>query len=594
MPNHWRLLAAAVALFIAAGLHSDAAPQSQTLKVEISFPAAAHQGAITGRVFFMLTPVKTPPAPGAAAASEQAAPSTPAGQAGARNAPPEPRLRAEDGGDSAPIFGANVDALAPGQVAVIDGGTPGYPTPSLRNVPAGDYDVQALLNVYTEFHRADGRTVWLHMDQWEGQHFNRSPGNLYSEVQRVHLDPAAGYDVRLSLTKTIPPVKEPADTQWVKHVKIQSDLLTKFWGHPIYIGAIVLLPRGYDDHPNSYYPVIYQQGHFGLGNPLAFSTDSAPVPAAERARLANFNRETGYEFYQSWNSDNFPRMIAVTFQHPTPFYDDSYAVNSVNQGPYGDALTKELIPYLESHFRIIAKPYARVLTGGSTGGWESLAMQVLNPDFFGGTWTLYPDPVDFRRFQLSNAYEDDSMYQEPGHTWVDAPRYMERKADGQPETTMRQEGLFENVLGDHNRSGEQFEAWDAAFSPIGDDGYPKPMWDKATGKIDKSVLQYWRDHGFDLSYNLRTNWPTLGPRLRGKIHVYVGDEDYYYLNLAVYLLEDTMKALQSPPCDCEFQYGRPMKGHGWQPTSNAGLVRWMNDAIVKNAPTGENTVAWHY
>ncbi len=193
MPNHWRLLAAAVALFIAAGLHSDAAPKSQTLKVEISFPAAAHQGAITGRVFLMLTPVKAAPAPGAAAAPEKAAPSTPAGQAGARNAPPEPRLRAEDGGDSAPIFGANVDALAPGQVAVIDGGTPGYPTPSLRNVPAGAYDVQALLNVYTEFHRADGRTVWLHMDQWEGQHFNRSPGNLYSEVQRVHLDPAAGW-----------------------------------------------------------------------------------------------------------------------------------------------------------------------------------------------------------------------------------------------------------------------------------------------------------------------------------------------------------------------------------------------------------------
>ncbi len=309
----------------------------------------------------------------------------------------------------------------------------------------------------------------------------------------------------------------------------------------------MLLPKGYDDHPNSYYPTIYQEGHFGLGNPFTFSTDGTPVSAAARARLANFNRETGYEFYQSWTADNFPRMISVTFQHPTPFYDDSYAVNSVNQGPYGDALTKELIPYLGSHFRMIAKPpYARVLTGGSTGGWESLATQVFYPDFFGGTWTLYPDPVDFRRFQLSNAYEDDSMYHEPGHTWVDAPRYMERKADGQPETTMQQEGQLENVLGDHNRSGEQFEAWDAAFSPVGDDGYPKPMWDKATGKIDKGVLQYWRDHGYDLSYNIRTNWPTLGPKLRGKIHVYVGDEDYYYLNLAVYLLDDTMKGLAEP------------------------------------------------
>ena len=117
-----------------------------------------------------------------------------------------------------------------------------------------------------------------------------------------------------------------------------------------------------------------------------------------RARLADLNRETGYEFYQSWTSDNFPRMIAVTFQHPTPYFDDSYAVNSVNNGPYGDALVKEMIPYLESHFRMIPKTYARVLTGGSTGGWESMAVQVFYPDFFGGTWTLYPDPMDFRRY----------------------------------------------------------------------------------------------------------------------------------------------------------------------------------------------------
>src|SRR5579862_2031490 len=540
-------------------------PQAADTKFEVSFPASVHACAITGRVFVVVSTTDKP----------------------------EPRLQAGSLGDAGPFFGADVNALAAEKSAVIDASTPGSPVKSLRDVPAGDYYVQALVNIYTEFHRADGHTVWLHMDQWEGQHFNRSPGNLYSEVQKVHLDPAAGYDIKLSLTKEIPPVQVPADTAWVKHIKIQSETLTKFWGHPMYIGAVVLLPKGYDQHPNAHYPTIFQHNHFNLRPPFDFSTEDFAIRPELRESLNSLNRETGYEFYQAWNSENFPRMIVVTLQHPTPYYDDSYAVNSVNNGPYGDALVKEMIPYLEAHFRMIPKPYARVLTGGSTGGWESLGAQVFYPDFFGGTWTLYPDPVDFRRFQLSNAYEDDNMYHEPGHTWVDAPRYMERKADGQPETTMQQEGQLENVLGSHERSDSQFEIWEAAYGPVGDDGYPVPMWDKETGKIDHTVLNYWRDHGYDLSYNLKTNWATLGPKLRGKIHVYVGDEDYYYLNLAVYLLEDTLKGLENPPCDCEFQYGRPMKGHGWQPTTSANMIRWMADAITKNAPSGENTAAWH-
>jgi hypothetical protein len=491
-----------------------AAPQSSGPNFEISFPASVQGSPITGRVFVMISQRDTP----------------------------EPRLQAGGWGDTAPIFGTDIDALAPSKAAVIDASTPGSPVRSLRDIPAGDYYIQALVNIYTEFHRSDGHTIWAHMDQWEGQHFNRSPGNLYSEVQRVHLDPSAGYDVHLSLSKVIPPVEVPADTPWVKHVKIQSQLLTKFWGHPMYIGAIILLPMGYDQHPNSSYPVVYQEGHFGLGAPYGFSTEDRPVSPVQRAQMTDLNRESGYEFYQAWNSDNFPRMIAVTFQHPTPYFDDSYAVNSANNGPYGDALTHELIPYLEAHFRMIPKPYARVLTGGSTGGWESLAVQVFYPDFFGGTWTLYPDPIDFRRYQLTNIYDDDNAFLEPGHTWTQAPRYMQRKSDGQPEVTMQAMCQLEDVLGSHGRSAQQMEIWEATYGPVGDDGYPKPLWDKQTGKIDHSVALYMRDHGYDLSYNLRTNWATLGPKLRGKIHVYVGDMDNYYLNLAVYLLEGALKA----------------------------------------------------
>jgi hypothetical protein len=534
-------------------------------KFEITFPPSVHAGPVTGRAFVVITKTDTP----------------------------EPRLVAGSWGDSGPLFGVDVKRLAPEQAAVIDESTLGAPVHSLRDIPAGDYFVQAILNIYTEFHRADGHAVWLHMDQWEGQHFNRSPGNLYSEVQKVHLDPTAGYNIRLSLTKVIPPVEVPPDTPWVKHIKIQSEMLTKFWGQPMYIGAIVLLPKGYDEHPNAHYPVIYEQNHFSLRPPFGFSTEDRPIPPELRTMLTNLNRETGYEFYQAWNSENFPRMIAVTFQHPTPYYDDSYAVNSLNNGPYGDALVKEMIPYLETHFRMIPKPYARVLTGGSTGGWESLAAQVFYPDFFGGTWTLYPDPIDFRWYGTVNAYEDDNAFFEPKHTWVQVPRSIMRTAEGQDEITVQQFSEQEAVLGSHGRSGEQIEIWDAAYGPIGDDGYPKPLWDKRTGKIDHSVAIYMRDHGYDLSYNVKTNWATLGPKLKGKIHIYVGDMDNFYLNLAVYKFEEMTKDLHNPECQCEFAYGRPMKGHGWQPVTTANLVRRMAEHVVKNAD-GEDVKQWHY
>jgi hypothetical protein len=541
-------------------------PQAAGGKFEVSFPASTHAGAITGRVFVVVSTKDKP----------------------------EPRLQAGSFGDSGPFFGVDVNALAPEQPAVIDASTPGSPPRSLREIPTGEYYVQALVNIYTEFHRADGHIVWLHMDQWEGQHFNRSPGNLYSEVQKVHLDPAAGYDIKLSLTKEIPAVEVPRDTAWVKHIKIQSEMLTKFWGHPMYIGAIVLLPKGYDEHPNARYPVVYEQSHFSLRAPFGFNAEDVAVSPEMRARLTDLNRESGFEFYQSWNSDEFPRLMGVTFQHPTPYYDDSYAVNSVNNGPYGDALVKEMIPYLEAHFRMLAKPYARVLTGGSTGGWESLGVQVFYPDFFGGTWALYPDSIDFRRYGSVNAYEDENAFFEPGHTWAEVPRYIMRTSEGQPEITIEAFSRMEDVLGSHGRSGEQIEIWDAAYGPIGDDGYPKPLWDKKTGKIDHRVALYMRDHGYDLSYNLRTHWAALGPQLRGKIHVYVGDMDNFYLNLAVYQLEDALKAVKDPPCDCDFQYGRPMKGHGWQPTTTANLLKWMAEHIAKNAPAGEKTADWHY
>lgn len=529
-------------------------------KFEVSFPASVHAQPITGRILVLI----------------------------GRDPGKEPRLQLGWPGDAPAVFGINVDQLKPGAQAMVDGRSSSSPFASLNDLPAGDYYVQALLNVYTEFRRSDGHVVWAHMDQWEGQQVNRSPGNLYSPPQKLHVDPHAGFDYKLEMTQVIPPVQVPPDTAWVKRLKIQSKLLTEFWGHPIYLGATILLPRGYADHPDVYYPVIYIQNHFNLTPPFGFR--SAP-PGSEGHGPSD---RSGYGFYEAWNSPDFPRFIAVTFQHPTPFYDDSYAVNSANNGPYGDALLTELIPYIEEHFRIIRKPYARVLTGGSTGGWESLALQVYHPDFFGGTWTFYPDPVDFRRYGLNNIYEDENAFVEPGHSWIPPKRYLDRRPYGQPVITTEDFSHYEAVLGSHDRSQDQLAAWEAAYGPVAEDGYPKPVWDKTTGVIDHSVALYMRDHGYDLRYYLETNWAKLGPQLVGKLHLYCGDMDSFYLNLAVYLLEDFLKDTKDPFYAGSFEYGRPMKGHGWMPMNARDLVLMMEGSITRNAPPGEDTQAWHY
>ncbi len=529
-------------------------------RFEVSFPASVHAQPITGHILVII----------------------------GRDPGSEPRLQLGWLGDVPAVFGIDVDQLKPGTPAVIDASSPGSPFASLRDLPAGDYFVQALLNVYTEFHRSDGHVIWAHMDQGEGQQVNLSPGNLYSQPQKLRVDPHAGFDFKLALTQKIPPIEAQPDTEWVKRVKIQSNLLTQFWGHTMYLGATILLPKGYAEHPEVHYPVIYLQGHFHLEPPFGFRT--APPSSANRES----SDRRGYEFYQAWNSPDFPRFIVVTFQHPTPFYDDSYAVNSANNGPYGDALLTELVPYVEEHFRIIRKPYARVLTGGSTGGWESLALQVYHPDFFGGTWTFFPDPVDFRRYGLANVYEDENAFYEPGASWIHPKRYIVRRPYGQPWVTTEDYSHYEAVLGSHDRSGEQLAAWEATYGPAGDDGYPQPLWDKSSGVIDHSVALYMRDHGYDLRYYLETNWPKIGSQLVGKLHLYCGDMDSFYLNLAVYLLEDFLKGTKDPFYAGSFEYGRPMQGHGWMPMNYQDLIRTMGDYVTRNAPVAEDTQSWHY
>lgn len=544
--------------------------QQQGPRFEIRVPESIRAGTVTGRVFVIIT---------------RDGSREPRDQAGARYMGP-------------PFFGIDVERLQPGSPAIIDGSTLGYPLRSLRDIPPGDYYIQAFLNIYTEFHRADGHTIWAHMDQWEGQQTFASPGNLFSRVQKVHLDPE-GYSVKLDLTETIPPVEVPQDNQWVKHVKIQSKLLTAFWGRPMYLGAVVLLPKGYDKHPGASYPVDYEQDHFSLAPPYHFRENPPTAPAGS---ILAMRQGEGYQLFKDWTSDKFPRILMVTFLHPTPYYDDSYAVNSANNGPYGDAIMTELIPYIESHFRIIRQSYARVLSGGSTGGWESLALQVRHPEFFGGAWVYYPDPIDFRQWGLSNIYDDENMFYAPFATptkigsteWQKLHRPWLRLPGGQIVVDQKQESQLEAVLGTRGRSAEQGDAWNAVYGPVGNDGYPVPLWSKETGEIDHKVADYMRDHGYDLNAYMQRNWGRIGPAVVGKLHFYVGDEDHFYLNLAVYLTDDFLSHTKEPYYGGSFSYGRPLKGHGIRPTTTGEMLRQMADEIRHHAPANESSASWNY
>jgi hypothetical protein len=473
-----------------------------------------------------------------------------------------------------PFFGLDVDDLKPGSAAVFDDNAPGYPVRSLRDLPAGDYYVQAYLNVYTTFHRSDGHAVKLHNDQGEGQRWRRSPGNFFSEPQKVSWDPRGAEAVPVVMTKKIPPIELPKDSEWVRTIRIQSDVLTKFWGAPMFLGARVLLPKGFDEHPEARYPVIYTVGHFSMANPGGFQVNESNA------------------LYQAWTSADMPRVLLVSIQHACPYYDDSYGVNSDNVGPYGDAITRELIPYLERKYRAIGKPYARVLTGGSTGGWIALAMQVFYPDLFGGTWSFCPDPVDFRKYQIVDLYSDSNAYFIESE-WVNVPRPAQRETDGNIRFSMQQENLKEETLGTRYRSGGQWAIWNAVFAPVAEDGYPKPLWNPQTGNIDHAVAEWARER-YDLRYYTEKNWNTLGAKLVGKINVFVGRMDNYYLNEAVYYLDDFLRKTLNPRYTGRFEYGE-RAGHGWSPYRNsADLYREMAGHVTKSAPPGEDNASWHY
>jgi len=387
-------------------------------------------------------------------------------------------------------------------------------------------------------------------------------------------------------------------TEWVRYVKIRSEKLSKFWGRDMYIGANILLPPGYEEHPDATYPVLYMQGHSSGLTPMPWAPEEWFHPGYEPTHPAVGPQLDG--FYEAWTSGQLPKIVVITFRDANPFFDTSYSVNTDNVGPYGDALTEELMPYLEQKFRIVGEPWGKVLSGRSTGGWEAVAMMIFYPHMFAGSFPWAPDPIDFRKLMQINIYEYKNAFLNE-LDWIRTLLPAQRETDGLVNYTVADEHAYEQVVATHDRSGGQWAIWQALYSPVGGDGYPLPLWDPDSGVIDKEVATHWRDN-WDLSYILERDWETLGPKLQGKLHFAVGMMDNYYLDQSVYLTEQRMAALENPRSDATFQYG--IRGrHSWighspldpgRQMTYAEFITVVGDFVVRHAPEQTDLQSWQY
>ena len=486
--------------------------EAAPLRFEIQFPPGLDNSTQTGRLFLILS----------------------------RTNFPEPRLTLDSTGLDAPqTLARDIAGFGPRRTVVLDRTAFAFPLTKLATIAADDYWIQAVFDCNADLRLTD------------------APGNRFSQPSRVHVDPRRGGTFRVELTEEIAPERLPPDTDRLRFVKVPSGLLSKFFGRPIYLRAGIILPRDYGAHPERRYPVWVHIGGYGD----RYTTVSTMMAADS-------------EFRRIWLAEDTPRFILVQLDGAGP-YGDPYYVNSANNGPYGDALVRELIPQVESQFHAIGQPHARVLSGTSTGGWVSLALQIFYPDFFNGAWSSCPDPVDFRAFELVDIYKDANAYlNEYGNE-----RPSKRDLKGDVELNMRREVGVENLLGHGGRytlSGSQWGAWNATFSPRAANGEPAPLWDPQTGRMDSQVAAYWRR--YDLRLVLERDWKTLGPKLRGKLHIAAGEADQYFLNNAVHLLEESL-AQASPPFEGKIVYGQG-KGHGWMDLSLREMLEAMQTATL--------------
>ena len=517
----------------------------------------------------------------------------------------EPRYQINDTKDTGILVGKNVENWKSGNVEGFNSKTLAYPIENLGELDNGEYYIQALLHKYETFNLSNGKTVKLPMDQGEGQHWNTSPKNIYSKPIKINFK--KNTTVKIEITEEIPPIEQEKDTDYIKHVKIKSELLSKFWGRPMYLQANVLIPKDFKKESKTRYPLMVFHGHFpkSIGG---FRTSPPTAPKKDTIYNSRFGitgykyiqEKEAYDFYKKWTSKNFPRFLVIEIQHQNPYYDDSYAVNSANIGPYGDAITYELIPHVEKMFNGVGEGWGRFLYGGSTGGWEALAVQVFYPKEYNGCFAACPDPIDFRAYTVVDIYNDKNAYYKEG-SFKKILRPGIRDGKGHIKTQLIDMNRREYILGDNSRSGDQWDIWQAVYSPSDENGYPKPIWDKLSGEIDHDVAKYWMEN-YDLRYIMERDWDKIGNDLKGKINIYCGDMDNYYLNNAVVLTENFLENTTNPYYSGEVDYGNGAE-HCWNGDQknpnhisrlryNTMYLDKIKNRLKKTAPKNHNLKNW--
>ncbi len=428
------------------------------------------------------------------------------------------------------VAAMDVTHLAPGRSVLVDADALAFPKPFSQLAP-GQYDMQAVLDVNHDYNFG-----------------GRGPGDLVSPVTEVAFDARAAVPT-LKLVRKLPVTRKPwsvptdvppkyrkrfeklASAMKAAHahsrrIDFVSPALSKFWGRPMHIRGWVLLPPGYARNTSARYPTVYFTPGFG-------------------ARLTYLTIKAASIFGQMQKGE-IPPMIWVFLNEASPRGTHEFA-DSVNNGPWGTALTTELIPHLEAHYRMDGDAGGRFLTGHSSGGWATLWLQVRYPKIFGGTWSTSPDSSDFHDFTGPDLYAPHAnVYYRP-----DGTPYPLVRRNGKVIATFKQFAQLERVLGPY---GGQMASFEWVFSPKGPDGRPVPMFDRDTGAVDPKVARYWRDH-YDIAYRIKTHWPELKPYLDGKIHLIVGTADTFYLDGAAHKLKQVLDSVGAK-AEVEFLPGK--------------------------------------
>jgi hypothetical protein len=411
-----------------------------------------------------------------------------------------------------PITSVAVENWSPGEPIVIDDSSFVFPKP--LSELHGTVRVQAVLDLYDNPERS-------HTD---------GPGNLYSDVVRLQVSSDRVDAHELTLANVIPARELPAPMPNLRWVELRSEMLSEFYDRDVYHRAGVALPLSYNHEPlaEKQWPAIYVIPGYGGRFTMA------------QHYAARFMSAGGHE--EIW-----PHAVTIVLDAESPLGHHGF-VDSPNHGPVGTALVEELIPYLESEFRLAQQAEARIVTGHSSGGWTSLWLILNWPNVFGACFSSAPDPIDFAAFQLTNLYEDDNVYIMPDGQPTPSYRRPISKTEDRVAMTVREECQMEYAMHPLGGSGQQWDAWMAMFSPKdSESGYPTRLFDPLTGEIDRAVVEHWKQ--FDMTRMVRSDWERFGPIITQRVRLACGMRDNYYLQRAVERLKAVVDEMQGDEDD---------------------------------------------